>query len=171
MSPGYEVNFPHNNWDRVDKLNLPLYSHYIEGRYFPSLEIKPDLEIHTHRFWGAEWGVYATENIDAHVFLGEYACDILSGKDLVVCKKSDAIFRHSGGSKMNDSYLAPKDFAGYITLVNTTQKKDCNCVPLRVIVGDCLRVLLVSSRAIRKGEQITYSYGCDYINRVKTVLE
>ncbi len=40
---------------------------------------------------GHRVGLFATSSIAANVLLGEYACDRLMGKDLVLCKKTDAV--------------------------------------------------------------------------------
>lgn len=103
------------------------------------------------------------------MLIAEYACDILQGHNLILCKKPDSIFRHSGGSSPQDTYLAPKDFSGLATLMNTSSQKNCNCVAVRAIVDGCLRVLLVSSRAIKKEEQLYYSYGSTYKFKTRTI--
>lgn len=98
LSPGYPIRLPNNYWRGVKKLILPNFHEYIAGNYFPPIAIKPVPDIENNKFWGVEWGIYATENIGAKVLIGEYACDVIQGSDLILCKKGDSIYRHSGGS-------------------------------------------------------------------------
>jgi hypothetical protein len=85
------------------------------------------------------------------VFVGEYSCDIIQGKDLVLCKKSDSIMRYSGGNTPRDTFLAPKDYCGYIPLMNTGKKKECNCSSLKIVLNGKVRVLLLTNRKIHEG--------------------
>ena len=91
------------------------------------------------------------DNIPKDVLIGEYACDLLEGRDMVLCKKSDSVMRYSGGGSPKDVFLAPKDFAGYVLLVNTGPKEKCNCISLRLIIDGSVRILLLTSKKIKKG--------------------
>jgi hypothetical protein len=86
----------------------------------------------------------------------------MQGSDLVLCKKKDSIFRYTGGSSPRDVFLAPKDFTGWATLINGTNKRNSNCRSPRAIVDRCLRILIISCREIKEGEQLFYDYGADY---------
>lgn len=92
-----------------------------------------------------------------------HVCDLLQGKNLIFCKKNDAVMEYSGGSTPNDIFLAPKDHAGYVLLINTAsegEKNNCKC--LRSIIQGRLRVIIYTSSPIRAGEQLLYEYGPKY---------
>ena len=86
---------------------------------------------------------------------------------MVLCKKSDSVMRYSGGGSPKDVFLAPKDFAGYVLLVNTGKKEKCNCISLRLIIDGSVRILLLTSKKIKKGQELLYSYGDHYKFKVK----
>jgi len=65
---------------------------------------------------GIHFGLFATERIDSHVLIGEYACDIMMQNDLILCKKIDSIMKYTPNSH---AYLAPRDFCGFIILMNS----------------------------------------------------
>ena len=58
--------------------------------------------------------------------------------------------------------LAPRDYSGYVLLVNTAPANRCNCKVIRLIVEGALRVLLVTKKLVKAGEQLTYFYGDGY---------
>jgi hypothetical protein len=41
---------------------------------------------------------------------------------------------YSGGHSPHDVIIAPKDYAGYIILINTGEKKDLDCRAIKVII-------------------------------------
>jgi hypothetical protein len=66
-------------------------------------------------------------------------------------EKNDLIF-----SKKIDSvniYLAPRDYCGYILLMNCGRlSKKNNCKSITVIVDKAVRILIYTSKGIKKGE-------------------
>ena len=79
-----------------------------------------------------------------------------------LCKKMDSIMMHSGRNTPSDSFLAPILYCGYLLLVNGEEEENCNCQVLRVIIDGTLRVVLISTRTIAKGEELFYHYGSSY---------
>jgi hypothetical protein len=78
---------------------------------------------------------------------------VLQGKDLLLCKKIDSIMRYSGGSSPFDVLLAPKDYAGFVILINTDKrKKKLNCKPIKVIAQNSIRILIVTTKEIQPDE-------------------
>ena len=102
--------------------------------------------------FGAQWGLFAVEDIAANVLIGEYACDLLHGFDLLLCRKPDSIMRYSGIGLPTDIFLGPRDYCGHVLLINGGTGKNCNCKVWRVIVEGCLRVILVTSTRVKKGQ-------------------
>ena len=96
------------------------------------------------------------------MLIGEYATDLLEGKDIVICKKPDTVMRYLGTGRDTDLYLAPKDFLGMVTLVNSATFSKANCYVTTVFLAGSLRVLLITLTTIRRGSQLTYYYGPDY---------
>jgi SET domain-containing protein len=67
---------------------------------------------------------------------------------------------YSGGNSPGDVFLSPKDFAGYVVLINTG--KDTNCKCLRTVIDETVRVIIYTSREIKAGEELLYPYGTKY---------
>ena len=72
-----------------------------------------------HFYYGTQWGIFATQDIPERVLIGEYATDILRGTDMILCRKLDSVMEYTGNTLPSDAFLAPKNHAGYITLVNS----------------------------------------------------
>lgn len=112
--------------------------------------------------FGTQWGIFAREDIEAGVLLGEYACDVVEGRDLLLCQKMDSIMMFGLTNTSTDPFLAPILYCGYLLLVNGESSEKCNCSVIRVILEGSVRVLLESCRPIEKGEQLLYDYGSEY---------
>ena len=93
------------------------------------------------------------------MLLGEYASDVLNGRQLMLCKKNDSIMLFSHLNGPESLYLAPKDFGGLVILVNTGPPEYINCKCLRTVIDGRMRVILYTSRVIKKGEELLYQYG------------
>lgn len=104
-----------------------------------------------HPVFGTQWGIFSTDTIPKDCLIGEYACDVLRGKDLILCKKMDTIMVLSNKNTPSDIYLAPKDYGGYVLLVNSGKHDNVNCKVQKIIVLNSLRILLITSRKIKKG--------------------
>ena len=76
---------------------------------------------------------------------------MLNGKDLMMSKKSDSLMMYSENNSPEDVYLSPKDYAGYVTLANTSTTNEVNCQTLKIIINGSLRILLLSKRKIKVG--------------------
>lgn len=50
-------------------------------------------------------------------------------------------------------------------LINTGDEFTNNCSCLRTVIGDCVRVIIYTSKVIKAGEQLLYSYGPNYCFR------
>lgn len=118
--------------------------------------------IKDHSVYGSEWGIYADEDITPNVLIGEYASDLLHGFDLILTRKPDYITHYSGSGGPKNIYLAPRDYCGMVPLVNGGKGIACNCSVWRIIFGGCLRVILVTNRKIKKGEELIYNYGLEF---------
>jgi len=110
----------------------------------PPIEVLPVKGHLLHPVFGTSFGIFATENIAKDLFIGEYACDILNGVDLSICKKPDSIMDLSGNNSSEDVYLGPKDYCGYILLVNSGKAEAINCKIERAIIGGVLRIVLIT---------------------------
>ena len=66
---------------------------------------------------------------------------------------------YMGSGVPTDLFLAPRDFCGHVALVNGGERQKINCLVWKVILEDCLRIILVTSKKIKKGEQLLYNYG------------
>lgn len=75
--------------------------------------------------------------------------------------------RYTGGDTPEDIYLAPKDYCGYILLMNTSSKSNCNCRSMKVVLDGALRILILTNRRIGLGEQLYYYYGEGYGHKIK----
>ena len=51
----------------------------------------------------------------------------------------------------NGLFLAPKDFAGFVVLINTNSEEKVNCNCLRTIVQGRLVVIIYTIKKIAKG--------------------
>ena len=71
-----------------------------------------------------------------------------------------------GSGVHTDIFLAPRDYCGHVALVNGGEGKSSNCNVWKVLLGDCLRVILVTSMKIKKGSQLLYNYGAKYPFRI-----
>jgi hypothetical protein len=84
----------------------------------------------------------------------------LKGKDLILCKKLDAVMKYE---PYDDIYLAPRDFCGFIPLMNSGKNnKENNCQSITVIVDGAIRILIYTGRKIQINEELMYSYGKDF---------
>jgi len=81
----------------------------------------------------------------------------MNGRDLILCRKNDSIMTLLGNNNSpDDVYLAPRDFGGYVILINTafrTQRNNCK---------SHLRIIVFASKAIRPGDQLLYKYGRNF---------
>lgn len=59
-------------------------------------------------------------------------------------------------------YLAPKDFAGYVLLVNSATSETFNCKTVKAVIDSALRVILYTSRVVAAEEELLYDYGPAY---------
>lgn len=114
------ASFPGVNWSGVEWMKLPEYHHYIKGRYFPPIKVRPlplpDFD--PANVFGTQWGVFASKKIKENVVLGEYGCDVVEGTDLQLCRKMDSIMMYSGWNTAEALFLAPIIYCGYIPLIN-----------------------------------------------------
>ena len=149
-SPGLEVNFPESYWKDVKWLPVKEFESYSKGDYFPPVQARLTPEFEDHPVYGSQWGLFTTETMSANVLVGEYGCDILMAKDLMLCRKSDSIMEYTGARSIKDAFLGPRDYCGHVLLVNTNEPKRCNCKVWRAVIDGCLRVILLTSRFIPK---------------------
>ena len=63
---------------------------------------------------------------------------------------------YTGGTTPQDVFVAPKDFAGYVLLVNTGNGFTNNCSTLRTIINGIVRIVLYTNKNISKGEELLY---------------
>ena len=70
ISPCLQIVFPADYWREVGWLDLPEYQDYLDGNYFPPIEVLPLPDSPNHSTFGTQWGVFATENIPAGTFIG-----------------------------------------------------------------------------------------------------
>ena len=120
----------------------------------PPIAVKPLFNFEPDRQYGTHFGIFATEDMAENVLIGEYACDVMQSRDLILCKKMDSVMKYTN----TDHYLAPRDFCGYVLLINSSKKTN-NCNSITAIVNNFLRVLIYTNRKIKKGEELCYSYG------------
>lgn len=155
---------PEGYWSEIAEMTLPLFNHYISGQYFPPIQALPisDQEYDPHAVFGSQWGIYAVKAIPKLVLIGEYACDVVGGRDMIWCRKPDSVMMYSGHSTPRDVFLAPVDYAGYVLLVNCGTESTNNCRVIKTVVMGAVRILLYTSRDIVAGEQLLYSYGSSY---------
>lgn len=74
----------------------------------------------------------------------------MNGRHLMSCKKNDSIMLYSEKNGPRDLFLAPKDFCGYIPLINSSHDKAANCNSLKVILEGSVRIIVYTIRAIEK---------------------
>ena len=151
ISPGYTVDFPKKYWGGVDWFDLPQYREYLSGNYWPPIELRKATKIRPHAVFGQQFGIYATEEIPKNTLIGEYGADLLMGKDILLCKKTDSKMEYSGSCSPTEVFLAPKDFAGFVVLINSGGEFESNCCSLRGVILGALRVLIVTKTQIKKG--------------------
>lgn len=73
----------------------------------------------------------------------------MNGKDLILCRKNDSIMQFSNDDSPQDVYLAPRDFASYVLLINSARKRQTNnCRSMRSIVHGLPRVIIYSITTI-----------------------
>lgn len=87
----------------------------------------------------------------------------MHARDTVLCKKAHSIMRYAGKEGPEQVMLAPRDFGGYVMLVNTDKESKVNCQVVKVLLAGALRILLVTKKSIKAGEQLTYFYGRGYV--------
>jgi len=97
-----------------------------------------------------------------NTLIGEYAADLLSGSNLILCKKIDSVMMYTDDNSPSGVFLAPLHYSGYITLVNSEEDKRCNCEIVKVVIEGALRVVLLARRKILKGQELYYNYGSSY---------
>jgi hypothetical protein len=159
VAPGYAVTFPNHYWQRAGCKELPAFKDYIEGKYMPPLKLRHIPHHVLHPVFGDSFGLFATEDIPKDVLMGEYAADLLNAKDLCLCKKQDSVMHYAGSSSPEVVYLAPKDYAGLVTLINTGDKqKQNNCKSRQVVIEGALRITILTQRLVKKGEELLYRY-------------
>jgi len=66
---------------------------------------------------------------------------------------------YSGKNTPEDVYIAPKDYGGYIILINGKKKNKCNYKRIRAIIAGAIRVIIFTSQPIKKDEELLYEYG------------
>jgi len=118
-------------------MKLSSFKKYIQGDYWPPVELRALKDIEKHPVWGTEFGVFAKEVIRKDVLIGEYCCDLLNEEDLMVGKKFDALVSYATATKDSSAvYLIPKDHCGLVPLINTAsqegEKNNCRSVKLVV---------------------------------------
>jgi hypothetical protein len=69
--------------------------------------------------FGEQIGIFAKENIAENVLIGEFAADLPNSAMMSMCRKADSIISYSEGYSPEDVFIGPKDYCGYIPLVNT----------------------------------------------------
>jgi SET domain-containing protein len=57
--------------------------------------------------------------------------------------------------------LAPFNYSNWVPLINCPNRdspKDQNCATIRIIIEGQIRVILYTTKAIKKGEELLYDY-------------
>ena len=84
------------------------------------------------------------------------------GRNLSSCRKNDSIMLYSTKNGPAEVYLAPKEFCGFIALVNGAEETSTNCKTIKTVVDGALRILLYTSKEIEPGQELFYNYGTQY---------
>jgi hypothetical protein len=109
LNKALPVHLPDNYWSGLE------WSGVGEAAIVPALSVREVLSTNPAAtsprlcpspVFGTQWGVFAREHIDAGVFLGEYACDVVEGKDLILCQKMDSIMMFGPINTPSDPFLA-----------------------------------------------------------------
>lgn len=87
---------------------------------------------------------------------------MVNGRLINSCKKNDTIMLFSTKDSPCDVYLAPKDFCGYVCLINNESEEKSNCKSLRAVIKGALRIIIYSFKDIVKGDELLYFYGSGY---------
>lgn len=117
-SPGLNLDLSRVAEGGVQWLRDTHFQYYASGEYFPPVMALPVPEFMDSPVYGSQWGIYAAQDIASNVFIGQYACDLLHGYDLILCRKKDSIMRYTNRGDPDDIFLAPRDYCGHIPLVN-----------------------------------------------------
>jgi hypothetical protein len=94
-SPGYELGTNLEFWRDAEWLNvlasMPISMAHTSHPFKHSLRRSK-----AHPVFGQQWGLFTVEDIAPNTLIGEYACDVLAGQELVLCEKPDSIMQYSG---------------------------------------------------------------------------
>jgi hypothetical protein len=72
----------------------------------------------------------------------------MHSNDLILCKKLDSVMKY-----VDDIYLAPRDYCGYILLMNSGKSESQNnCKSIMAVVNDALRIIIYAVKVIKKDE-------------------
>lgn len=75
------------------------------------------------------------------------------GEDMIVCKMPNAVMRYfDAEEELLSAFIAPRDYCGYVVLINCAESKESNCYCAKVVVSNCMRILIMAKRGIKAGE-------------------
>ena len=84
--------------------------------YFPPLKIGIFGDSNAN---GTGFGIYASEDIERNVFIGEYAADLSNLEEIKFCKRRDMIYRlYQTKIPAEELVISPIKHCGYVPLIN-----------------------------------------------------
>lgn len=94
-------------------------------------------------------------------FICEYAADIIpSAYCSHLTWKDHIMLLFQGKNSKEELVLAPINCSNWGPLLNHSEKGNCSTV--RVIINDCVRVLMFATKNIKAGEELLYNYNNYY---------
>ncbi|WVN91010.1 uncharacterized protein L203_106256 [Cryptococcus depauperatus CBS 7841] len=111
----------------------------------------------------AGYGLFADENIDKGVFIGEYVGEYISVWEGNNRSSVEAISGRCYQFAANaDSVIDAAFYGNEIRYINSGTGRDANCVACPRAVHHEHRILFLTTRPIKKHEELRFDYGEDY---------
>ncbi|KIR55015.1 polycomb protein e(z) [Cryptococcus gattii Ru294] len=111
----------------------------------------------------AGYGLFADEDIGHHVPVGEYVGEYISEWEGDNRNFAESINKRRYQFTINPQFITDAGFFGNHTrFINSAQGNNVNCVAHQRAVGHELRILFLTTRPIKRHEEIHFNYGDDF---------
>ena len=67
---GLEFTMPEAWGEEIEVLKCPQFDSYLQGHYYPPVEVLPVSTFIDDPIFGSQWGIFAAEDIDSDVLIG-----------------------------------------------------------------------------------------------------
>jgi uncharacterized protein len=107
-----------------------------------------------------DYGVFANSDFSKNSFIGEYI-GLLRKRKGALDQKNDYLFEYLLGYETSTPFtIDARETSNLMRFVNHSDKG--NITPTPVLINNVIHIVLLTTKAIKKGDELSYDYGSTY---------